>query len=242
MYGKSIKFDDASDACQLYYAAKKYNVDDALNNARIYMLYHLEFSNASEFNATAELFDDKEITEECREIFIQPIYDTTKHPEFFENTIPLDFDDDKVFFETQPIAPDSKINEAFDEYLKEIQKEPVLFKRINQYLGFIRYLTSKASSIFKLMIPRSVAKLVCSLLWVPPKGTFNDLRWNSSITCKEVNKCKKCLKTPSSFSCCGTTQNFEFNCDELFSKTDIGTWALDDIQKLYRTQNITPKT
>lgn len=227
-----------SEACALYYAAKKYNIKEVLTTARKFMMEKLTISNASEIHETAVLFDDKEAILKCQEMFIPAIYDTTKNPEFFKNMNPLTVDSTKTFFDSSPTQTVSLIGDALKKCIKEIEKERALFNRVNQYLGLIRLLTSKASSIFQLMIPENVAKLNCSLLWVPPVGSFNDL--HEKVTANNVSiKCRICKNEPNQIVCCDLNNFYKFEIGgpvlSKYPNSDIGNYAFEDVKKLYQS-------
>lgn len=131
------------------------------------MLEKVTFMNAGEIYEATCIFNDTEVTQKCRNLFFPAIYQTTKKPQFFKDTKPVEKNTrDEAVFETECVPISSKIRSDLKIYKNEIEQEENLYVQIDKYLGLIRFLTSEVDEIFKDIIPDSVATFSCSLNWI----------------------------------------------------------------------------
>lgn len=222
VYGKNITFSDAKDARDLYRAADFYLIESAKVTAQRYILRTLTITNVNDVYEFSLKLNDKLIIQRCREIICTAIYDTTKTENFFDNTEQLQTSE-RTPFETINVAQD--LDKNIENCMEVIKNEKNLFKQTNEYLGLIRLLTSKANSIFTLIIPENHAKLKCSLLWVPPQRTFHELQCYAAMS---NIMCNRCHRIPREFICCGREYGSVVTETE-----DISNFFYEDIRLLH---------
>lgn len=195
------------------------------------MLENNSHENVDIFHRAAKLFDDFDVFQNNCKVFEEKVYDTTKAPGFFRNTLPL-AKDENVHFEAAPELIMSYLKKMVANVKKELLQLESYSAFIDSSLGIIRYLIQEVKEIFNLIIPEEIAKFSCSLDLVPPKGNF----WKFNKMCSK-GSIRSCYACPEKVNNCELLPKPSKKSKEIFEKygdsMDASTFRYKDVKELF---------
>lgn len=225
IYQQDVKVHSAEEARDLLYAAQKYNVKEAIELTRAFMLKNFNKENAAVYFEAGQLHDDEELTKKAWSIIRDDILDVVKTRGFFENNmaaVPESFD-------IEPIKDERQLANSFDAIMQALKEHKDLKKRVGMVLGLVQYLTSKAGLALKSILNDDSLQLQCNLVWKPPTSSLEQLsKIFNTVSCI---KCKV-FHNPldASQNCFGDAVK---NVYQQYMHTNVSEYKITDIQTLH---------
>lgn len=189
IYGYSnTKIGSQQEAGQLYYAAKKYEIPEALTVARKYMLQQINEQNAIIIYPTAKLFEDHEITQKCCKVLEGSIYNATKAPGFFDNISPLMQKDGNIRFRAAQSMLTINLQEKLKDHRKKLMNLNSLNDLVDNTFATIRLMVNEVKELFDLIISKDKAQFFCYFHLMPEAGSIEKFKKVCNKICRE-NTC-----------------------------------------------------